>query len=54
MAINYGETKDIYSDLVDALLQIGIKPKTEIMSQQEKTALENHLNDMRRLVFKNI
>lgn len=54
MAINYGESEGIYMDLVDALLKLGIRPKTEIMTRQEKTALEGHLSDMRRIVSKKL
>lgn len=52
LSLNYGRSEELYSDLVDALLQLGIKPRNQIMSKEEKGAIENHLADMRRLVFK--
>jgi hypothetical protein len=54
MAINYGQSEDIYSDLVDALLKLGIKPKTEVMTKQEKSSIEKHLSDMWIIVSKKL
>lgn len=45
------ERMGLMSELLDALLDYGIKPKKHILEEKERTALENHLADMRKIAF---
>lgn len=45
---------DMLSDFMDALLEFGIQPKKHNLISEEKTALEKHLADMRKIVAKKI
>jgi len=44
----------ILSEFMDALLEFGIQPKQHNLTSEEKTALEKHLADMRKIVAKKI
>ena len=49
-----GMGMDMLSDFMDALLDFGIQPKQHNLTSEEKTALEKHLSDMRKIVAKKI
>lgn len=42
----------VIPELLDALLEFGFQPKEKKLTDEEKTAMKYHLEDMRRLVFK--
>ncbi len=42
---------EVLSDLLDALLEFGVMPKKHTIDGDERTAIQYHLEDMRRLVF---
>jgi len=45
---------DVLSELMDALIDFGVQPKQHNLTSEEKTALEKHLADMRKIVAKKI
>lgn len=49
-----GRETGMLSDLIDALLEFGIEPHKHVLGSEEKTALENHLADMRRIVSRKL
>lgn len=47
-------SENLLSEVIDALIDFGIKPKKSIIQLEEKSALERHLSDMRKIVSKKI
>jgi hypothetical protein len=44
----------LLTELLDEMIEFGIRPKKHLLSNEEKTALENHLSDMRKIVEKKL
>jgi|SRR3990167_1800789 len=45
---------DWLGELIDVLLEMGIKPKKSVLDEKEESRLVNHLNDMRKIVGKKL
>ena len=45
-----GRDYDLMEDLMDALIEFGIQPKKHVLTSEEKSAIQDHLSDMRKIV----
>lgn len=54
LKIGYHQQYGLLPDILDAMIEFGIKPKKHILTNEEKSSLENHLSDMRKIVSKKI
>lgn len=54
MKIGINNIDSFLPELLDSLIEFGIKPKKSIIQPEEKSALERHLSDMRKIVSKKI
>lgn len=45
------DSDNFLPEFMDALIDFGIKPSKHLLTDEEKNALERHLEDMRTLVF---
>ncbi len=54
LRVSHFDQRGLLPDLVDALLAFGILPKEHALDTQERTAIEKHLEDMRKIVAKQL
>lgn len=45
------ERSGLLSEILDAFIEYGIKPKHKTLDEREKFAMEKHLEDMRTITF---